>query len=170
MTFFDAHSGWLADHHSRPRASLVPRLLAIAQGPALDAELAGGIRPSSSLAHRLRAEYLRRPRVRLRIARALDRAVAEAGRAVPPFSVEIPLSGEAINHCSAELRALAKAVATLEEPRTRGLAIAHQLAFDGSGPLFARPSMADGRARLANTVQAARMALRVSSVFDAVGA
>jgi hypothetical protein len=149
------------------RGSLVvPRLLAFMQAPRLDAELGAGIRPSASLAHQVRAEHLRRKRVRRRVAGALDRAVEDAGRPVYPGTAQAPLDREAICRCREEMRALATSVATLENPRTQGVAIAFQLAFDGCGPLFFRPDSPDGTARLANTVQAALSALRVSGDFE----
>jgi hypothetical protein len=166
MTSSDAHAGGLSNRHSRGGGSLLPRLLAIARAPVLDAELADGIHPSVSPAHRLRANHLCRQGVRRRTALALHRALADAQRGVPPRGAEIPLSREAINRCGVELDALAEAIATIKEPRTQGVAIASQLAFDGCGPLFDQPSMPDGRERLANTVRAALAALEVSSEFD----
>jgi hypothetical protein len=72
----------------------------------------------------------------------------------------------AIRCCREQLLALATSVATLENPRTQGLAIASQLAFDGRGPLFFQPERRGELDRLANTIQAADAALRVSAHFD----
>jgi hypothetical protein len=150
----------------RASVPVVPRFLALVRAPNLDAELAEGLLPSTTPAHQLRADHLRRPRVRRRIAAALNRAVAEAGRPVRRGSPEVPLNGDAIRRCRRELLALAASVATLEDPRTQGLAIAFQLAFDGRGALFLQPETRGGLERLANTIQAAHAALRVSAVFD----
>jgi hypothetical protein len=146
----------------RPWTRLVPRLLVIISAPNLDAELADGMRPSASPAHQLRADHLRRPKVRRRIATALNRAVEDAFRPVRQGTPQAPLRREAVRRCCGEIRTLARLVATLENPRTRGVAIAFQLAFDGRAPLFFQPETPDGAERLANTLQTAHQALRVS--------
>lgn len=142
------------------------RWLAFVQAYRLDAELAEGLRPSASPAHQLRADRLHRARVRRRIASALNRAVADASRPVRYRSPQVPLSRMEIRCCREQLLALATSVATVENPRTQGLAIASQLAFDGCGPLFFQPETLGGLERLANTIQAADAALRVSADFD----
>jgi hypothetical protein len=72
----------------------------------------------------------------------------------------------AVRCCGEQLLALATSVATLENPRTQGLAIASQLAFDGRGPLFFQPEARRELERLANTIQSADAALRVCAEFD----
>jgi hypothetical protein len=144
-------------------------VLAFLRAPVIDAELAAGTRPSSSAIHRLRADHLRRPRTRRRIADALNRAVADAHRPTPKGCLQVPLSGFAIDRCHRELRALATSISTLENPRTQGVAIAFQLAFDGSGPLFRQPGGRDGHECLANTIESANAALRISVEFDDLG-
>ena len=165
MTSPDAHAGRLGLGGFRPGAGLVPRLLSVVHAPALDADLAEGVRPSTSPAHRLRAEHLRRPRVRRRISHALARAVVEADRERPRATAQVPLDSEAILGCKGDLRALAKAVADLDDPRTQGLAIAFLLAFDGAGALFRQPSR-NAQDRLGSSVRAALASLRVSAQFD----
>jgi hypothetical protein len=142
------------------------RWLAHVHAPRLDADLADGVRPSASPAHQLRADHLHRARVRRRIAYALNRAAADASRPVRHLTPQAPLSRMAIRCCREQLLALATSVATLENPRTQGLAIASQLAFDGRGPLFFQPERRGELDRLANTIQAADAALRVSAHFD----
>lgn len=153
----------------RRRAEIVPRLLAFIRAPHIDADLAAGVRPSVSPVHQLRADHLRRERVRRRIASALNRAVADAALPAPPTTPQAPICREAVRGCECEIRALAGAVASADNARVQGLAIAFELAFDGGGPLFDRPDSRDGVERLANTVQAARSALRVSAEFDGTG-
>lgn len=153
----------------RPRVAILLRLVAIARAPALDGELAAGMNPSVSAAHRLRADHLRRRPVRRRIATALERAVEDACHPDLPGTPQVPLRREAIHRCRREIQALAKAVATADQPRTQGVAIAFQLAFDGGSPLFLQAQSHDGVERLANTVQAALSALRVSAEFDGTG-
>jgi hypothetical protein len=118
------------------------------------------------MAHQLRADHLRRIRVRRRIATALNRAVDEANCPVRHGTPQAPLCRKAVRCCCNEIRDLAAEVATMENPRTQGVAIAFQLAFDGGGPLFFRPDATDGTERLANTIQAAHGALRVSADFE----
>jgi hypothetical protein len=151
----------LDEQRARPR--LISRLQAILKAPDLDAELAAGFRPSTSPAHQLRADHLLRPRVRRRIAIALNRAVDDASHPVVHGTSQAPLCREAVRHCSREIRGLATLVATQENPPTRGVAIAFQLAFDGRGALFFRPDTRDGVQHLANTLHAAHRALRVSA-------
>jgi hypothetical protein len=75
----------------------------------------------------------------------------------------------AIDRCHRELRALATSIATLDSPRVQGVAIAFQLAFDGGGPLFLQPGTRDGHECLANVIESAQAALRVSAEFDELG-
>lgn len=150
----------------RPRVAIVPRLLAALRAPMLDADLAAGVRPSATPAHQLRADHLRRKRVRRRIAVALSRAVDDAGRPVLRGTPQAPIRRRAVRGCEREIRALASAVATADNPRVQGLAIAFEMAFDGGGPLFDQPYTWVSVDRLANTVQTALSALRVSAEFD----
>ena len=150
----------------RQRVLLIPRLLAVVRAPTLDADLAAGIRPSATLVHQLRADHLKQARVRQRLACALSRAVTDASRPVRQGTVEVPRSREAIRSCQRELRALATAVATLENPRVQGVAIAFRLAYDGGGALYFQHETRDSVERLANTVQAALAALDVAAEFD----
>jgi hypothetical protein len=150
-------------HEEHPaRSQLVTWLLAVIQAPNLDEDLAAGVRPSASRAHQLRADHLGRRRVRHRIATALNRAVTNASQSNRDITSQAPLRREAVRRCSGEIRDLARLVATMEKPPTRGVAIASQLAFDGRGALFFKPEAGDGFEQLANTVDAARRALRVS--------
>jgi hypothetical protein len=151
------------------RIQIVTRLLAFVRAPTLDEDLAAGVRPSATTAHQLRANHLRRKRVRRRVAAALSRAIEDASRPVQTATSQAPLSREAVRECQQQIRELATLVATLENPRTQGVAIAFQLAFDGRGALFFQPQARDGGERLANTLRAAHCALRVSAEFDEPG-
>ncbi len=165
MSTPDSVAGPLGGHQLPP---LFDRFLAVVQAPSLDAELAAGIRPSASPAHRLRAEHLQRPGVRRRISETLNAAVESATSPRRYEPARAPLDREAIRRSRGEIRALADLVATAENPRTQGVAIAFQLAFDGSAALF-RPRTPSGVERLASTVRAAHEALRVSGDFDDLG-
>jgi hypothetical protein len=149
------------DEH-RSRHTVLPSFRAVFHASDLDQELAAGLRPSTSPAHRARARHLMRRSVRRRIATALNRAVEDAFRPKSPGSSQAPLCRDGVRQCSEEIRELAEEVATKEMPRVRGIAIAFQLAFDGRSAMFLQPGSGDGAEHLANTLQAARMALRVS--------
>jgi hypothetical protein len=150
-------------HEEDPaRSQLVTWLLAVIKAPNLDEELSAGVRPSASRAHQLRADHLGRRRVRRGIASALNRAVTNAWQSNRAVTSQAPLCREAVRSCSGEIRDLARLVATMENPPIRGVAIASQLAFDGRGALFFKPEAGDGVEQLANTLDAARRALRVS--------
>jgi hypothetical protein len=157
-----ASLGRRLDEH-RARKRLISRLQAILRAPDLDAELAAGFRPSTSPAHQLRADHLLQPRVRRRIATALNRAVDDASRPVLHGTSQAPLCRDAVRHCSGEIRELATRVSTMDNPPPRGVAIAFQLAFDGRGAMFFQPDTHDGVEHLANTLHAADRALRVSA-------
>lgn len=160
MNFPDSLTRRLDERH--PRNRIFPRLHAVLRAPNLDEELAAGIRPSATTAHQLRADHLRRPRVRRRITTALNRAVDDAPQPERHVTSQAPLCREAVRHCSEEIRELATLVATMEDPPTRGVAIAFQLAFDGRGALFFQSDAGDAVEHLANTLDAAFRALRVS--------
>src|SRR4051794_11466759 len=160
MRFSDSLAG--QQHQHRPLPQIVLHLLAAIEAPKLDAELAAGIRPSVSAAHQARADHLLRRDVRHRVASALNRAVDDAYGPAWLLTPQAPLSREAVRRCAGQIRELAHLVASLESPRTQGVAIASQLAFDGRGPLFFQPGTHDGVDRLANTLNAAQLALRVS--------
>jgi hypothetical protein len=145
---------------------LVFRLLALIRAPRLDADLGAGVSPSTTYAHRLRADHLRRTEVRRRIATALERAAEDVKHPVRHGTPQAPLDREAVHGCEREIRALANSVARAENPRTQGVALAFQLAFDGGSALFFHPDASDGIDRLANTVRSAQNALRVSADFD----
>src|SRR5262249_20444662 len=166
MSSPDSVNRWLHGHRIRP---LFPRVLAIVQAQGLDAELAAGIRPSATPAHQARADHLRKLAVRRRIAAALNRAVEAASAPECYEPGKVPLDRKAIRHCHGEIRALAELVAGVDNPRTRGVAIAFQLAFDGDAALFFQPDGQDGVERLAGIVRAASNALKVSADFDEPG-
>jgi hypothetical protein len=166
MTSPDALAGRLGLGNRPARISLFHRVLAVVRAPTVDAELAEGVSPSASPAHQLRADHIRRPQTRSRIASALNAAIDDADGLGPYRSPIAPVNREAIILCRRELQALAESVPSAENASTRGLAIASQLVFDGSGALFDPPGLPNAAERLANSIHAARSALRVSAEFD----
>jgi hypothetical protein len=150
----------------RRRMALMSRLRVRVRAPQLDSDLAAGICPSASAAHLARADRITHPRIRRRIRAALNRALEDAHAPQRRLTAEAPLSRAAVRACRKELRRLAEAVVTTENPRVQGVAIAHQLAFDGTGALYFQPGENRSVERLANTIRAARSALSVSGDFD----
>jgi hypothetical protein len=119
-----------------------------------------------SAAHLARADWITRQEARRRVSDALNRALRVAD-APPAKGIALaPLSIQAIRACRDALKQLAVAVVTTENPRVQGIAIAHQLAFDGAGALFFQPTEQRPTERLANTIWAALRALSVSGDFD----
>jgi hypothetical protein len=147
-------------------STVVLALRARVQAPHLDSDLAAGIWPSASAAHLARADRITRPRARRRIRAALNRAIGDAFAPQRRLTSEAPLSRAAIRNCREELSRLAETVVATENPRVQGVAIAHQLAFDGRGALFFQRGDKRSVERLANTIRAAQSALRVSGDFD----
>jgi len=146
--------------------TVLASLRARVQAPQLDSDLAAGICPSASAAHLARADRITRVRARRRIQAALNRALDDAFAPRGRLTAEAPLSRAAIRTCREMLGELAEAVVTIENPRVQGVAIAHQLAFDGTGALFFQPEEKRSVERLASTIRAAQSALRVSGDFD----
>jgi hypothetical protein len=169
MTSPDPLAEHLAEHPgaiSRLKVRMNAQVRAVAQGPRLDSELAEGVSPSSSPAHLARADRITSPRVRRRVAGALNRAIEESFAPAQRLSTTAPLSEEAIRTCREQLITLARQIVAVENPRVQAVAIASQLAFDGRGALFFQPNEKSSVERLANTIRAALSALRVSGEFD----
>lgn len=165
MTSPDSHAEQL-DTARRLWSGARSRIRAIVRASSLDSDLAAGVQPSASAAHLARADRITRPRRRRRIRAALNRALADSFAPRRRMRAEAPLSNSAIRECRDELSTLAEVVVTTENPRVQGVAIAHQLAFDGRGPLFFQPHTKWSVERLRNTVRAAQTALNVSAEFD----
>ncbi len=149
---------------------LLAPLLAFVAGPHFDAELANGIRPSTSIGLGARADHITKRGPCLRVARALRAAIEAAERPSPPnpWDVRVPVAAGAIRSCTDEVLALAEALATTDRPPARGVAIARQLVFDGRSPLLlqAEPNREGADRRLASSVHAAQRALTVSTDLD----
>jgi hypothetical protein len=149
--------------------SLLVRLWAFLAGCALDAKLADGISPPTSIVLGARADWITTHRACCRVAQALRGAVERAER--PPdrcLQASVPIDAGAVQACRDDVLALADTLTTIERPPAHGVAIARQLAFDGRSPLFLQAPDRRGGAerRLACTVHAALHALEVSSDFD----
>ena len=150
---------------TRSRSSLMTRLSAFLHGPSLDSDLAAGIRPSATPAHLARADQITSSHARRRVRAALKRAVV-AANGPRRKTVHAPLNRPGIRACGDALSRLADSIVTANNPRVQAVAIARQLAFDGTGALFFQPNKTRSVSRLRNTIQAAQSALTVSGDFD----
>jgi hypothetical protein len=150
------------------RTPLLVRLRAFLAGPRLDAELADGISPTTSIVLGARADWITRRRACRTVAQGLRGAVKAAERPPDPFYLEVPVDAGAVQACRDDLLALAQTLATIERPSAHGTAIARQLVFDGRSPLYLQaPDHRKGAdRRLACTLHAAQRALDVSADFD----
>jgi hypothetical protein len=152
-----------------PRSPFLGWLWALLAGPRFEAELAAGIRPTTSICHAAHGERITTPRACRRVADALRRAVDAAERPSPYcLSSRVPIDAGAVRACRDQLLALADRLADVERPPARGVAIARQLVHDGCSPLFLQaPDRRKGAdRRLACTLDAAQRALEVSGDFD----
>jgi hypothetical protein len=162
------------DLHGAPGKRFLAWLCAFLAGPRYDAELADGISPATSIRLGARAARITTRRACRRVAQALRGAVDAAERPPDPGRLEsrVPVDVGAVQGCRDDVLALAERLATIGEPRARGVAIARQLVFDGRSPLFlqAPHHREGGDRRLASTVDAAQRALEVSADFDSLSA
>lgn len=155
--------------HGTSRKAFLARLRAFLAGPRYDAGLADGISPTKSICHAARAGRITRRRDCRRVAWALGRAVEAAE--LPPgpncLTSRVPVDSGAVRVCKDEVLSLADSLCAIERPPARGVAIARQLVFDGSSPLFLQAPDRKGNAqRLASTLYAAQRALEVAADFD----
>lgn len=152
-----------------PQRPFLGWLWALLAGPRFEAELAEGIRPTTSICHAAYADRITTPRACRRVAGALLRAVDAAERRSPAcLSSRVPIDRGAVRACRDQLLALADTLASVERPPVRGVAIARQLVHDGCSPLFLQaPDRRKGAdRRLACTLDTAQRALEVSGDFD----
>jgi hypothetical protein len=121
---------------------------------ALDRRLAAGERADGDRRLARRAETLTGADSRRGLARTLLAIIGAAERRPKPAS-RAPIARREVTEAADELRQLAARLESGEPVDPRGVAEAHLLITDGSGPLYNRHS---GEA-LATTARAARVAL-----------
>jgi hypothetical protein len=117
------------------RASLSARLHERLRSRHLDRELACGARPGSNAALAAHARRLLEPKTRVRLARALEGALADAKKPVG-FTSRVPLRGPAIDAARTELESLTAELRTDDNCSPRGVALARLLVLDGASPLY----------------------------------
>jgi hypothetical protein len=111
--------------------------------PSLDARIAKGESPSGDLLLALRAAQLVAPRLRTRLAAALDRQYERAStRNWPAFSAAVRVDAEAVGVARPALTQLAIALRSRESVVPRGVALARLLLTEPASPLY-RPRSRD---------------------------
>jgi hypothetical protein len=120
------------------RAHLRERIAARCRAHFLDAQLARGVAPEASAALALRAHDLGEPRMRLALARGVQRILDEARFAVRPRRSQVPVCNAEVMAAADELDQLAKRLRSPGLLAPRGLASVHLLLTDGRSPLYLR--------------------------------
>jgi hypothetical protein len=141
----------------RPRAGWPARLRVRVRRPALDRRLAAGADPWSDPELSIRAEELTDAETRVRIAKAIDRAIVEAGDPPPPMTSQVPLARPAIRACTPRLRAISGRLKGDHMVTPRGMAQAAMLVREGASPLY-----------MASTSETA-LRHRLAGIADALG-
>jgi hypothetical protein len=117
------------------RARLRDRLLTRLRASSLDAELAAGASPESSITLSLRAGLLCRPSYRRLLCQGVTRVVAAAER--PASSLrKAPVNRDAVHGARAELEAVAERLGAVRPVDVHGVARISGLLTDGTGPLY----------------------------------
>jgi hypothetical protein len=104
----------------------------------LDRRLAEGVWPSNSPELMLRARQLGNARARRRLSGALIEAAAAARRAPAPWTPRVPIAAPGVREATRALERLAQDLATIREPRIRGIALASYLVCDPGSPIYDR--------------------------------
>ncbi len=131
------------------------RLAARLHAHRLDAEIARGAAPDSSLPLALRAQALLRDSARRDLAVGAKRVLALAGCAAQHrIRLPVPVRAEQVRACSAELADLADRLAAGGPVNAQGVARARSLLADGASPLYHRAACEDLRAAIRSAVDA----------------
>ncbi len=138
------------------KAGLAGRLQNWMHSSRLDAELARGVPPETTLALALHAERLTRPAACRELARTIRHLIG-ATRHRPgsrALVALVPLRHEEIRDARPELEALAGRLVAAGPVSARGVALVRVLLSDGAGPLYRRDSRIDLRAHLGRALAA----------------
>ena len=118
------------------RARLRERIAARWRPHFLDAQLARGVAPEAGAALALRAHALGEPRIRLALARGVQRALDDARSPHPPSRSRVPVSKSEVMTAADQLDELAKRLRSPGLLAAHGLASVHLLLTDGCSPLY----------------------------------
>jgi len=136
------------------RARVWDRLGARLAARSLDADLAAGASPESSVRLALRARMLVRTSVRRDLARSTQRVLAAAARPSAGPRLPVPVCRDRVRDASGELAELIACLLTPGPVPARGVAKVSILLGDASGPLYHRSSTQDLRATVRETTEA----------------
>jgi len=139
---WSGHREWielpLSSRRRRPR---MPTPLAVWwKQPGLDRDLADGADPRSEPQLAYRARRLTTRRSRDRIARGIERAVAEAERPWNGMRAAVPVQRRTVLGARPTLLALVRALRSPAPVAAQGVALALRLLTDGGGPLYGSDS------------------------------
>ena len=134
------------------------RLAARLHAHRLDAEIASGAPPDSSLPLALRAQALLRDSARRDLATGAERVLAAVGcqpcRARYHARLPVPVRAEQVRACSAELADLADRLLADGPVNAQGVARVRTLLADGASPLYHRAACEDLRAAIRSAADA----------------
>jgi hypothetical protein len=131
------------------------RLAARLHAHRLDAEIARGAAPDSSLPLALRAQALLRDSARRDLAAGAERVLASAGCAAQHrIRLSVPVRAEQVRAYSAELADLADRLTARGPVNAQGVARARSLLADGASPLYHRAACEDLRAAIRSAADA----------------
>jgi hypothetical protein len=136
------------------RARLHERIAARWRAHVLDAQLACGVAPEASAALALRAHDLGEPRVRLALARGVQRALDEARSPHPPRPSRVPVFKAEVMAAADQLDELAKRLRGPGFLASRGLAGVRLLLTDGRSPLYLRGTTGELRVTVSRALAA----------------
>ena len=117
------------------RVRMRDRLLARIRAAALDAELAAGASPESSVVLALHAVHLSGPSQRRLLAGSLRRIAASAD-APTRSRLRTPVCGPAVRRAGTELQAVIDRLVAAGPVSVRGVARVRCLLADGTGPIY----------------------------------
>src|SRR5262245_25627853 len=110
------------------------RLSARLRARQLDRALASGASPATSVPMTLRAQALTHPSNRRQLASSLRRVAG--GEPPATLGARISVAPDRVGEARADLEKLARRLNASEPVDVRGVALAHELLADGTGPLF----------------------------------
>ena len=136
------------------RARLRERIAARWRAHSLDAQLERGVAPEAGAALALRAHDLGEPRMRLALARGVQRALDDARSPQRPSRSRVPVSKAEVMAAADQLDELAKRLRSPGLLASRGLASVHLLLTDGCSPLYLRGTTGKLRVTVSRALEA----------------
>lgn len=136
------------------RARLRERIAARWRAHFLDAQLARGVAPEAGAALALRAHDLGEPRVRLALARGVQRVLDEARSPQRPSRSRVPVCNAEVMAAADELDELAKRLRSPGLLASRGIAIVRLLLTDCRSPLYLRSASGELRVAVSRAFEA----------------